>query len=347
MTEQTRRTAHAPRPVSIALAGALAIAAAACSDEPGGGTTMPPPTIDPELPTEPPTRLSLVAQGGFASPADAVASPDGSTFFFTAYTTGVPARAAVFRVASSGGTAEPMHAGAPLGYPTGLVMSCDGATLFVADQGIASMPSEPDADEELAGVEGPDGGLYTIATAGGAPERLAADGIAIPSGLAMGPDCATLYVTGWNADGEPALFSVPATGGAARTIHAGAPLRSPTGVHVDADRVAWVMDHLAGNEQGEGVLFAITEDGETTPVIGGLRMGTPGGVSLVAGGGTAVIPTRDEAGDGQLITVHIATGEMTVVPAPDMEDPAGLRTARSAGVFAVVDSEGSAIWRAE
>jgi hypothetical protein len=76
-------------------------------------------------------------------------------------------------------------------------------------------------------------------------------------------------------------------------------------------------------------------------------MGTPGGVSLTAGGGVAVMPTRDEDGHAQLTTVDIASGDMSQVSAPDMIDPAGLRTARSAGVFAVVDSEGGAIYRAE
>jgi hypothetical protein len=59
------------------------------------------------------------------------------------------------------------------------------------------------------------------------------------------------------------------------------------------------------------------------------------------------MPTRDLEGNGQLTTVNIATGERLDLAAPDLLDPAGLRTARKAGVFAVVDSEGSAIYRAE
>jgi hypothetical protein len=76
-------------------------------------------------------------------------------------------------------------------------------------------------------------------------------------------------------------------------------------------------------------------------------MGTPGGVSLTAGGGTAVMPTRDADGNAQLTSVDIATGVITQLPAPDMADPAGLRSARKAGVFAVVDSEAGKIYRAE
>ena len=320
--------------VVLALAGALA--ASGCGDGSGG---------DSELPTTPPAQLTRVADTGFRSPMDAVVSPDGSTFWFTALSEESPA---LFRVASSGGTPEAVHAGAPLGMPTGLVMSCDGSTVFVADMGVAAeTETAEDADEEMSLVEGAAGGLFTIATSGGALARLDAGGIAVPTGLALSVDCTTLYVTGWDADGTPALFTVPVSGGAASVVLAGEPLISPTGLHVDADGVAWVMDHVAANDQGEGVLFAVTPSGEATAVIGGLRMGTPGGVSLVAGGGRAVIPTLDDDGMGQLITVEIATGEVTIVPAPDIADPAGLRTARGAGVFAVVDSEGSAIWRAE
>ncbi|HUJ60948.1 MAG TPA: hypothetical protein VLX92_20735, partial [Kofleriaceae bacterium] len=111
---------------------------------------------------------------------------------------------------------------------------------------------------------------------------------------------------------------------------------------------AWVMDHLAAGQNGEGVLFAIPSDGSAaTEVASDLRMGTPGGVSLTAGGGVAVIPSVDHDGNAQLTSIVIATGEMDQLAMPDLVDPAGLRTARRAGVFAVVDSEGGAIYRAE
>jgi len=60
-----------------------------------------------------------------------------------------------------------------------------------------------------------------------------------------------------------------------------------------------------------------------------------------------VMPTTGADGKGQLTSVVIKTGERADLAAPDMLDPAGLRTARKAGVFAVVDSEGGAIYRAE
>lgn len=281
------------------------------------------------LPSDPPKTVTKVASGGFSSPGDAVASPDGRTFYFTAYDDLM--EPAVFATASApGSTASALAAGDPLGVPIGLVLSCDGATLYVADMG---------ADT---------GSILSIPSGGGSLADLGATNIVRPGGLAMGPDCKTLYATGLTGDGMPALFSLPITGGAASIVWMGAPLASPTGLHVDEMGVAWVMDHLAAGMHGEGVLFAIPSDGSAAnEVISDLRMGTPGGVSLTAGGGVAVMPTRDHDGNSQLTSVDIASGEIKQLAAPDMTDPSGLRTARSAGVFAVVDSEGGAIYRAE
>ena len=51
--------------------------------------------------------------------------------------------------------------------------------------------------------------------------------------------------------------------------------------------------------------------------------------------------------DIAILAVEIASGAQTVLAAPDISDPSGLRTARGAGVFAVADSEGDAIFAAE
>jgi len=78
-----------------------------------------------------------------------------------------------------------------------------------------------------------------------------------------------------------------------------------------------------------------------------LRMGTPGGCSLTAGGGTAVMPTRDADGNAQLTTVQLATGEVEQIAMPGVADPTGVRTARKAGVFALVDSSAGKIFIAQ
>jgi hypothetical protein len=307
--------------------------AAACGG--GGGETT-----DPELPTAPPETVEMVATGDFDSPMDAVASPDGATFYFTAHSTTaeVGNSASIFSVPSAGGEVSKLHEGEPLEDPSGLLMSCDGSTLFVAD--LAYDANDADAELDVG-----TSALYTFDVTSNQLAPLAATGVAEAAGLAMGPDCDTLYVTGFTADGLPALFTVPAAGGSATVVKAGEPLESPSGVYVDKDSVAWVMDQLPSNPLGGG-LWAIDVEGITMTVVDGLDISEPAGVSLTAGGGTAVIPVVGEDGSGQLLTVSIATGETTIVES-SMSEPAGLRTATEAGIFAIADADGDAIYRAQ
>jgi DNA-binding beta-propeller fold protein YncE len=306
----------AKRVLVASLSAPLALAACHSSD-------------DLSLSSDPPKSVEKVATGGFTSPMDAVASLDGKEFYFTAFDD--MKQPALWKVASTAGaTPEVLAAGDPLESPIGLVLSCDGDTLYTADIG------------------GDGGAVLAVPTAGGALADLAVTGIVRPGGLAMGPDCSTLFATGRTEDGAPALFKISTAGGAASPVWIGDPLVSPTGLHVDDMGVAWVMDHRAVGSDGEGVLFAIPQDGSAAnEVVSNLKMGTFGGVSLTAGGGTAVMPTLDADGHGQLTSVDIATGEKQQLAAPDILDPSGLRTARRAAVFAVVDSEGGAIYRAE
>ncbi|MBX3161900.1 MAG: hypothetical protein KF773_38420 [Deltaproteobacteria bacterium] len=309
----------AKRVVLVALASAPAALAGCSSSEIG-----------------PPTKVTMVTSGGFIRPGDAVSSPDGKTFYFTAFSDQLDENdqrlPAIYKVSSEPGSiAEPLVTGAPLRSPTGLVMSCDGGTLYVADL--------------LAGED--DGGaVFALPTAGGALADLGA-GIARATGLAMRADCKTLHVTGRTAERAPAVFTLPAAGGAAAVLYSGEPLLQPSGIHVDGNGVSWVMDQRAQGTKGQGVLWAIPADGSiATEVASDLRMGMPGGVSLIASGGVAVMPTRDADDQAQLTTVVIATGETSQLPVADMAAPAGIRTARDVGVMAVVDADG-AIYRAD
>jgi hypothetical protein len=321
--------------LGLALAAALAACGGGDDDDDGGDQ---PDDGGGGLPTNPPEEVSMVASGGFQSPMDAVASPDGSKFFFSGYTDEASPRPAIFSVAASGGGVDTLVAGLPLEHPAGLLMSADGGTLYVAD--IGARAGEPGDD----GAESTQSVMYTLSAGGGALAPMSADGIAEASGLALGADGETLYITGFNASGEPGLFTLPASGGSASEILVGAPLESPSGIYVDSDNVAWVMDHNPSRGLG-GSLSAITSDGQATEVVGGLGLAHPGGVSLVAGGGTAVIPNITEDGAGQLTTVNIDSGEQTTVQS-SMKAPGGIRTARQAGVFAVADTEGDAIYLA-
>jgi sugar lactone lactonase YvrE len=283
-----------------------------------------------------PTQVDLVTDEGFQSPLDVVSSPDGSTFYFTAFTTDEIAEPAIFSVPSAGGAATPLHVGAPLASPTGLVMSCDGGTLYVADMAVRG-----GEDEELSG-----GRIYSLATGGGTLTELEANGIARPTGLALAVDCQTLYVTGWTDTGMPALFRTPVAGGDAEVVFEGEPLLTPTGLHIDGNNVSWVMDQR-GSQNGTGVLFAITDAGDISVVLEGMALGAVGGVSLNSIGTTAFMPVRDEDGVSKLTSISLVDQSRADLTMPGVQRPAGLRTARQAPVFALVDNQGNAIYRAE
>ena len=318
------------RTITIASCLVAATGFAAC----GGDDNPPSPGSDM------PTEVTMVASGDFDTPLDAVASPDGSTFYFTAYTLGDEPKAALFSVPAAGGSATLLHAGAPLAFPSGLVMSCDGSTLLLADASISSDDEDDDDD-----IDDSAGGLYSVDVSSGTLTALDAPGVASPSGLALSPDCVTLYATGETVDGEGALFRMPLEGGSAEVVYQGAPLMSPTGMYVDGDEVAWVLDHVG--DDGDGVLYAIDEEGSLSTVVEGLALGAVGGCSLDAAGGTAFMPTTDDDDASGLTTVSLATGEEGRVQTPGVVEPSGLRTARDAAVFALVDHEGSAIFRAQ
>ena len=297
-------------------------------------------------PTQPiaPTQMELVTIGNFDAPMDVVSSPDGTMFYFSAHDTTLGpdaiSTAAIFAVPSSGGAAEPIVTNVgQLGDPTGLLISCDGSTLYMADLSFQSLDVAHEDDVNKSA-------LYTIDLATNALTELPTDGIGEAAGLAFNGDCSRLYVTGYTPAGEPALFSVMPEGGAATTVKSGSPLESPSGVYVDGDSVAWVMDQLPSNQLG-GALFSIATDGSTSMVIDQLEIGEPAGVSLVYGGDIAVIPSLDIDGSGQLIMVSTSTGERTIMATPGMDEPAGIRTATQTSIMAVVDAEGDAIYRAQ
>lgn len=320
----------------IVLSLLLPAALPACGDDGG-----PPPP-------EAPTSVNLVVDGdeaGFESPLDAVASPDGATFYFSATASAEDvesedSRATIYSVPSAGGDAEVLYQGAPLREPTGLLMSCDGATLYIADIGFTAGDEAPEDDDN------PPATIYTLDVASGALTALEAAGIGEAASLALAKDCETLYATGYTPDRIPAVFSLPPEGGTASVIKSGDPLVSPSGVYIDANKVLWVMDHQP-NEGMNGKLFAITQDGETTEVIAELRLSEPAGVSLVSGGVIAVIPTRDENDVSQLITVNTENNESTTISAPEIVEPSGIRAAINAPVMVLVDADGHAIYRVE
>ena len=70
-------------------------------------------------------------------------------------------------------------------------------------------------------------------------------------------------------------------------------------------------------------------------------MGRIGGVSLVPGGVTAVIPVNGEGGRGMLITANTETAEKAVMETPDATFVAGTAAARSAPVMGLATESGA------
>ncbi|HWN69147.1 MAG TPA: hypothetical protein VNM90_16020 [Haliangium sp.] len=290
------------------------------------------------------TQVVNGEDGDFESPLDAVASPDGVTFYFSAYSTADTvesddSRATIYSVPSAGGEASVLYQGAPLREPTGLLMSCDGKTLYIADVGFK--PGDESEQDDI-----PPAPLYTLDLDTKALAPLTATGLSEAASLALSKDCDTLFATGYTADGAPAVFSLPPAGGTATVITSGTPLSSPSGVFIDENDLLWVMDHQP-LEGVDGKLFSITLEGDVQKVVGELRLSEPAGVSLIAAGGIAVIPTRDENEASQLITVEIATNVTTTIDMPTVVEPAGIRTARNAPIMALVDADGHAIYKVE
>jgi len=285
------------------------------------------------LPTTAPTTFVKQAFGNFRSPTDAVVSPDGATFYFAAFdTTGRPA---IFSMSSTAtpGAATAGPAGAPLEYPSGLALSCDGATLYIADP-----------------VAGGAGSLFSMSAGGTtAPTAITTTGLTSPNAIAMDDDCAHLVVSGRDTAGTPIVARVALAGGAATAITSGAPLVAPTGVYVDAANSVWVLDWAAESTHGRGVLFHLTPTAAPSVAASGLHLGTPAGVTFPAGGGRAIVATRDASGAANLTIVDATSGAVTngAFTGVTVLDPGGLRSARRAGVFAIVDTEGAAIYRGQ
>lgn len=285
------------------------------------------------LPTTAPTTFVRASFGNFRSPTDAVASNDGATFYFAAFDT--MGRPGIFAADSSAtGDAAVRHTGSPLEYPSGLALGCDGATLYIVDP-VAS---------------GNAGAVFSMPVSGTAvPMPIAITGFTAPNAVAIDDDCMNLVVSGRTDAGVPAIARVALAGGAATIIASGGELRAPTGVFVDAAFSVWALDHLASGPNGRGALFHVIGTAAPVMVASGLALGTPGGLAFPAGGGRALIGSRDAAGASILTIVDATTMAVTTAPFTGVAliDPGGLRSARSAGVFAIVDTEGAAIYRGQ
>jgi DNA-binding beta-propeller fold protein YncE len=260
--------------------------------------TPPPPTVavpPPELPllNEAIKEVTQIATDKGWTPLDAVPSPDGQMVYFTAQGT---AGAAVYKVASSGGTFTVLASGAPLVAPRGLTISHDGQTLYVADNG----------DEQGTGGNG----IYALSVAGGALTLIEKTKGSRPqvADLVTENGAEMLYYSGYD-NGHPAIIKVNLTKDeAARVIFNGMPLVAPSGLAVTKEGVVYVVDI------GAAAVFRI-KDSKAEKLADNLRLSPDiAGAALTLDESALLVSNLQvDKGTAQVLLINVTTGKLAVI----------------------------------
>lgn len=271
-----------------------------------------------------------VAAGGVRQPLDAAPSPDGSVIFFTALGDNGPG---VFSVPAAGGKVSTVTDGAPFVRLSAVAVATDGSHVYAADQRVGSI----DAPGAIltAPVATTVSQLATVlpGTEGRSPRGL--DVV-----RRNGSD--VVYFTGTDpVTGAAGVFQVGAAGGAVTTVAEGAPFASLDSVVVSAQGVVYVSDR--GAVPGQGQVFRVSGGG-ATPILTGVRLGAPAGVTLIHDDATLLVSTLDpKTLADQLSFVDLATGKTAVatkVIGANNNSSGGLHRAFGAPVLAWADTNG-------
>lgn len=277
---------------------------------------------DPSCDT--PSANNNAVGAGFSGALAVALSNDGATAFFTAYNGSD--QAAVFSVATAGGNATQLFAGAPLDKPTGLALSPDGTTLFIADLSSGA--------NEL-------GGVFSMPVGGGAPSAITIVNIVRPSTIAISDDATTLFLGAADpTTGATGVYSL-GLGGTATLLSA---LKDPAALAVAGDQVL-AVESVSSNNRSSIVKIPVA-GGAPTVLATGLHIDYPAGVSSLVGDDTvlfsAVDPTLPNFGSG-LFQVSINGGAITPVDVgSDFVSAGSLARARNNNSFALVDTEAGA-----
>jgi hypothetical protein len=272
-----------------------------------------------------PSANNNAVGAGFRTALALAVSNNGATAFFSAVNAN--GQAAIFSVATAGGNAVQLFAGAPLDKPTGLTLSPDGTTLFIADLSSGA--------NEL-------GGFFSLPAAGGAPTAINVNNVVRPSTIAVSNDGLTLFVGGANAaNGQTGVFSVPVFGGNATLLSA---LNDPAALSVAGNQVL-AIEAVSANGRSSVVKIPAA-GGAPTVLATGFHMDYPAGVSSLVGDATVVFSAVDvnlpNFGSG-LFQVGINGGAITPLDVGDTFVSAGaLARARNNNNFVLVDTEAGA-----
>jgi hypothetical protein len=272
-----------------------------------------------------PSANNNAVGAGFSGALAVAISNNGATAFFTGYN--AADQAAVFSAPTTGGAATQLFAGAPLDKPTGLALSPDGTTLFIADLS--------------AGVNEA-GGVFSMPVAGATPTALVIGNILRPSAIAVSDDGATLFIgAAQAADGVTGVFSAAIAGGNAVLLTA---LQDPAALAVAGDQVL-AVESITINNRASVVKIPVV-GGAPTVLAAGLQIDYPAGVSTLVGDATvlfsAVDVTLPNFGSG-LFQVSINGGAINPVElGSDFASVGSLARARNNNNFAIVDTEAGA-----
>lgn len=250
----------------------------------------------------PGTAQVILAPGAI----DATPDPTGTKVYFTAIapdSTGVP-QAGIYELATAMPTTintvfVNTAANEALTSPFGIVVSLDGATLFVADVGAET-------------ASGDLGAIFSVPAAGGTPTLVAnTDGLQ-PRSLAIAGT--SLYFTGTEANGTPAVFSMPIAGGSPTVVLAGAAgVDDYSGIAAAPSGNLYVVDTTSSGSRSAQVIEIASGATAATVLTGYVSVGYPAGIG-VAQDESFVLVSGNKASDGSDVLWSVPTTAGTVTP---------------------------------
>jgi DNA-binding beta-propeller fold protein YncE len=228
-----------------------------------------------------PTATVVATAAGGNMPLDAAPDPTGRTIYFT---TDGPAGAGVFAVSATGGAVRTIAQGGRLSDPVGLAVAPDGSGLYVADSG------------RILVVKADGSGVSVLrGSAGTHPQGLEVQ--------AAGATQRVVFTGSDPANGRPGVFALGLSGASRpRVLAEGGRLRAPQGVAIARRGAIYVTDRGAG-----GRVLKIAY-GRVAQIAGGIRLGDPAGLALVADDSQLLVSSLDpQAGTAQVEIVNTST----------------------------------------
>jgi sugar lactone lactonase YvrE len=156
------------------------------------------------------------------------------------------------------------------------------------------------------------------------PTRAALDASPDPKGR-------VIYFTA-NGSKGPAIYAVPAVGGAKRIVLAGAPLRGPRGIAVSNDaRRLYVADTKAGH------ILVVPVRGGRPHVLAGTAGSAPRGVEVQTRGGHELVVYSGRAADGKPAVLRISAAGAArpgvVLEGAPLRSPDGVAVSKTGAIY--------------